>query len=110
MTTLLDGLAEFLNQSVTVERYTGRDAYGKPTYAAPTTLKARVQGRARRIVTQSGEDVTSTLQVYFGTTETPPTVRDRITLPSPFAPTQPTILAVSISPDEEGALVCALYC
>lgn len=110
MSGILQAVHDFLSQEVTLERYAGRDGYGKPTYSPGVAMRARVQGRARRILTQSGEAVTSTMQVYFATTETPPTVRDRLTLPSPFTPTQPTILAVGISPDEDGTLVVTVYC
>lgn len=110
MSDILDAVDDLLAQEVSIEPYAGRDAYGKPSYGAAVTYRARVSGRARRIVNAEGDDTVSMLQVHFGTVTAPPTVRDRVTLPSPYQPTNPPILSVGCSPDEDGTLIVTVYC
>lgn len=109
MSDILDAVDSFLAQEVTLEPYAGRDAYGKPSYGAGVTVRARVSGRAKRVINADGEETVSMLQVYFGSKTLVPTVRDRLTLPSPFQPTNPPLLAVAVSPDEDGTLVVTLF-
>lgn len=75
---------------VTHEAWTGRDGYGKPTYASGKTRKAIVERTQRMIRTTGGNDVLSRARITFldiikangatGRTE-PIDPRDRFTLP-----------------------------
>jgi hypothetical protein len=86
--------------TVTVEPFVSLDPYLKYTYGPPVTYRARVQGKNQMITTVQGEDVVSSVQVYLSGTVTP---QDRITLPSPFSPSQPSILAIGQVSDESGS-------
>lgn len=85
---------------ITVEPYTGSDAYGSYTYGSATTYKARVQGKTQLVMNMAGEESVSHITIYVGTSVIGP--KDRITLPSPFTPTVPNILDVRYVSDESG--------
>lgn len=102
--SVLESVAPLLTQVVTVEvASTGLDGYGRPAYGDPRTVPARVVGRTRLVRTVAGDERVSTVTVYLGEV-TGITPRDRLTLPAPFAPSQPPILAVQRVPDVTGAL------
>lgn len=63
-------IAAYLNQTVSLARRTGSDAYGSPAWAAGTTVKARVQQRKRMVRNEAGEQVVSDLQVFLAPTVT----------------------------------------
>jgi hypothetical protein len=98
---MIDEFLDFLIQTVTIEPYLGQDAYGKATYGDPVEIQARVVGKHRLVRTVTGDEKVSTVTVYLGEVRGV-TVRDRITLPAPFVPSQPLILAVETTPDELG--------
>lgn len=54
-----------LGQEITVEPYMGEGAYG-PTFGAPVTIRARMEGRRRVIHRQDGTTVTSTATAIIG--------------------------------------------
>jgi hypothetical protein len=95
-------------ETVTIEPYAGQDAYTKPTFGEAVTVRCRVSGRARLVVTANGEERTSNVQVYLVSS---PGVsnKDRITLPAGWTPAQPPILAIGRSPDETGAIYETIY-
>lgn len=94
-------LAELFSETVVVEAYTGQAQHGVDTYASGVSRACHIEGRSRVIRDLSGQErvstVTVTLAGAFGTSE-----KDRITLPSRFAVTQPPILAVKRMTDENG--------
>lgn len=87
--------------TISVEPFTGTDAYGAYTYGAATTYKARIQGKNRLITTMTGEEAVAHLMIYINSSTIGP--KDRITLPAPFSPTIPSILDVIHVSDESGA-------
>lgn len=86
--------------TISVEPYTGIDAYGAYTYGAAVTYKARIQGKNQLVMTQTREEAVSHITIHVGTVAIGP--KDRITLPSPFEPTVPNILDVQHVSDETG--------
>lgn len=90
---------DFCPHSITVEPFASVDQYGAYTYGAPVVYRARVQGKNQVITNMMGEEAVSTIQVYLNGTVTP---QDRVTLPAPFVPTQPNILAIQRVSDESG--------
>lgn len=102
--------SEFLDlcpHRVTIEPFASLDPYGTTTYGTAVTYQARVQGKSQMVTSQSGEEVVSLVQVYLNGTVTP---QDRITLPAPFSPTQPSILAVQRVSDEYGQHHQVVFC
>lgn len=95
--------------TVVIEPYASRDGWGKPTYGAGVTVKARVQGKNRMVRTRDNVEAASMTQIYIGTT---PSVGpdDRITLPSGFSPSQPPILSVQKVSDEGQLHHQVIYC
>lgn len=53
----------FLRHTIAVAAFTGRDVAGDPTFGPPTTMKARVEAGAEKVVVAGGREVTSTTQV-----------------------------------------------
>lgn len=107
---ILDEVADLMTQTVTIEPFSGLGSHGEATFGAGVEYPARVWGKARRVRTGAGEEVTSTVQALLGTADAPVGPRDRITLPSGFALIQPPILAVLRSPDEAGSIVVEVFC
>lgn len=100
-----DRLAARLRQSITVERWTGQDAYGVPTYAAPVTVMAQVAGVAQLVRSADGaERASNTTLIVPG--DTTIDAQDRLTLPDG---THPAIIAITTAPDQAGALVKQIY-
>jgi hypothetical protein len=99
---------DLMRQTVQLEPALGRDAYGAEVYGATRTVRARVEGRLRMVLTQTGQERVSTVTVYLGEL-TGTTPRDRLTLPAAYTPSQPPILAVGLMPDEAGVPVEVLY-
>jgi hypothetical protein len=64
-------------------------------------VRCRIAGRQRKITDYTGVERVSTAQVILAPTPLV-SVRDRVTLPVRFSPTQPPILRVSSVTDELG--------
>lgn len=99
--------ADMMPHTITVEPFVSEDMYGKYTYGAPATHQARCQGKNRMVRTATGEEVASTVTVYVGLIGM--NVKDRITLPATFHPTQPPILALGQVSDESGSHHTVVY-
>lgn len=82
-----------LPDTVTIEPYTGSDGYGGPQFGSAVTYKARIRGGAEDVKNAAGEEVVSNMQIYVNTT-TPIDTRSKLTLPSPWVPTNPPIIRV----------------
>lgn len=104
---LFSDFSDLCPHSVTIEPFSGLDQYGAKTYGAGITYQARVQGKVRMVKTLTGEEKVSMVTVYLaaGTVG----AQDRITLPSPFSPTQPDILDVQHVSDENGQHHTVVY-
>lgn len=95
------GWAHMMPHQISIEPYTGVDAWGAYTYGAAQTYRARVQGRTRVVTNVRGEEVVSKITVYVAATGGI-TAQDRLTLPSPWSPTQPPILDVQYVSNDVG--------
>lgn len=98
-------LAGRLRQPVIVERWTGQNAYGKPTYAAPVTLYGQVSGVAQLIRSATGQETASNTTIILPG-DAVIGVKDRIGLPDG---THPTIIAINTVPDQAGNLTTQVY-
>lgn len=96
--------------TVTVEPFTSysTDGYNTPVYGAALTLRARVEQGPKQIIDAEGRMVVSTVRAYLGSTGLF-TVKDRLTLPAGFAPTQPALLKCEPVRDETGLHHTVLY-
>jgi len=106
---LRDAIAALCREQVTLEAFTSQSAYGARAYDAPVSLRARVSQRSRQVVLSSGAVIASQTQVYL-VDDVSVDTRDRITLPEPYTPRQPPILAVRRAPDATGARYTTVYC
>ena len=52
-----------LGQSVDLEEYEGKNYSGDPTYSDPVTIRARVEGTSKRILTGNNEEKPATALV-----------------------------------------------
>lgn len=74
-------LLTLLQQTITVEHYTGTDSYNRYTYAAPVTLAARVEFQPHINRSNDGEQIVQKTVIFLdGDPGIDP--RDRITLPT----------------------------
>lgn len=55
---------EFFTETVTIERATGRDGWGDTTYAAATSITARVERDRREILSDTAETVASQATLF----------------------------------------------
>lgn len=93
-----DDFVDLMNDTVTVEPWTGQDAYAKPSFGAAVQYKGRVVSRIRMVRAFDGQEKVSSRTVWLaGDLKVDP--RDRLTLPDG---TQPPILSVNAFPDETG--------
>lgn len=100
--------ASMCPHTVIVEPFVSLNEYGNPTYGAGVSRKARVQGKTQMITTMTGEEKVSLVTVYLASGTVG--AQDRITLPAPFSPTQPGILAVQHVSDESGQHHTVVLC
>jgi len=91
---------EWFNQTVTIEPFTGVNAYGEPQYGTAVQYSAFVQQKPKLVRAATGQEVVSTAQVYLDGMVSVG-VQDRITL---LGGSQPVILSVEALPDETGAV------
>lgn len=98
-------LVGLLSQEVTIEPFSGEDAWGNKTYitTAPSafTVPARVVHRRRKALNQQGIEVLSEVTIYADTTRRI-SVDDRLTLPDIYVPRQPRIISAKLVTDEDG--------
>ena len=104
------GVSEYLGlmpATVTVEAWTGQDGYGEATYAAGRSHRARIEIGTRGLKETEIRELKARGRVFLATTA-PPSVKDRLTLPSPYDPPQPPILDVRPVEDEGGIHHCVI--
>ena len=91
--------------TVTIQPSTGEDPYGTKTYGVAYTAKAYIDAGVRE-TTGHFQEVKTTRsrgQIMILTSNTI-TEKDKLTLPSPFVPTDPEIIEATPIHDEEGDL------
>lgn len=105
---------DLYTQSLTIAAFSSYDSYGKPTYGSAVSYVARVVGKRRLVVNAAGQEVVSdwTAYLYSNTTVDP---RSKVTLSTgdvgstATLATNPPILSVERTPDENGMLYTALF-
>lgn len=94
-------LVALMQDSITIEPYTGQSVNTEETYGSSVSYTCRVVGRRKMVRTATGEEAVSQVTVWLDrVADINP--RSRITLPSRFTPQQPPILAIESFPDEQG--------
>lgn len=102
MSIFADLFVDMMATTVTVERLTGRDTYGNPTYGAPQgPYAARVNNVQRNVIGPDGQMVVAKGRAWLDTVD-PFTVNDRVTLADG---SKPILLNVNQVPDELGPAV-----
>lgn len=99
---------DMMPHRVTIEPYSSIDGYGAITYGAAVSYRARIQGKNTLVQTNTGEQKVARLTIYVAGTAIGP--QDRITVPGPFTPTHPNILAIAQVSDENGQHHSTVYC
>jgi hypothetical protein len=91
--TLDSSMLSLMEDSITIEPYTGQDSQQAPTYGDAVTYQAQVLPWTEHVILAGGREVRSTTSVII-----PDRVfidqRSRITLPAGAVPNQPPILGV----------------
>lgn len=95
-------LLELMPHVITFEKCVGVDEFGQRQYDVPVRVRARVEGRMRKIVGTDGMERMSSIQVYLATSPGL-TTNDRITLPPGFQPQQPNIMSIERQADQNGS-------
>jgi hypothetical protein len=74
---------DLMPDTVTYQAVTSRDIYGKPSYGAASSYRARVIYKTMRTTSMtSGQEVLAAGCVWLAATLAPPDIDDRITLPN----------------------------
>ena len=63
--TFSSTFGDMLKDEVTVQEYSGRDAYGSPSYGSPVTYKCRVVYKNRLVRNTEGSLISSSFQVWM---------------------------------------------
>lgn len=91
--TFDSSLLEFFEDTITIEPFSSETAARVQSFGASVTYRALIQRGAKRVISQSGREVISNIQVTI-----PERVhvdqRSRVTLPTGFVPLQPPIIGV----------------
>lgn len=78
-------LKRWLTTPVTQRFYTGQDAYGTPTYAAPLLVMARLEASVRRFVDATGTERVSRSRLFLDELQAV-SIRDQFVLPDGTSP------------------------
>jgi hypothetical protein len=98
----LDEFMDFMNDTITIQPFLGRDGYGTAMFGVPILYNCRVSGQQKQVVDAMGVERVSKATIYvMGQPPIGPT--DRLTMPSGFDPQEPPILAINALSDESGA-------
>lgn len=93
-------LSDLMIDSITIANSSSLDAYGKHSYATPTTVShCRVQTGAHKVTDQDGQEIVATGKVYVAGVPTV-TPESKITLPDGSTP---RVLIVDRFADERGS-------
>lgn len=94
-------LRDLMQDTITIEPYTGQNVNQESTYGASTSYTCRVVGKRTIVRRPNGQEAVSTAHAHLDRLAGIDP-RSRITLPSRFTPQQPPILSVESLPDEDG--------
>jgi len=98
---LIDDFADCLNQTVTIAPFTSQNSYGDPTYGTAVTYQCRIELKNRMIRDLMGQERVARGRLYIQT-QTIPSAKDQIALPSDYSPTNPEILSIYPVQSESG--------
>ena len=76
---------QLLVHTVRIAPYSGVNAYGESSHGTERTAKARIQENIKKVSTDSGSEVVSTVQVYLDAADAI-SVLDKLTLPDGRTP------------------------
>lgn len=94
---------DVMPDSVSVKAWTGKSVSGVPTYSATSTsYPCRIEMMNHKVVNSHGMEVLARGRIILGTAVVIG-IKDLITLPSDYVPTQPPIMAVDVIPDDTGS-------
>lgn len=94
-------LAELCDQDVTIEPYSSQNENGEASYGAAVSYKAQIAGQNKLVRDAGGQQVLSSLKLILSEyVNVGP--KDRVTLPSTYANTQPPIMYVEKFRADEG--------
>jgi hypothetical protein len=99
-------LLDLMSTTVKWAPSTGLSGGGVQVFGTSSTIQARIESGNRLVRDQTGKEVASAITLFLRPTDVAgttfmPKVKDQITLPAPYAPTNPQIIAVRIIPDAE---------
>ena len=109
MASIIPDLLELFGDSITHEAFSSQDSFGAETYASGVARACHIEGASRLVRDPAGQERVSSVQVYLAGAFNV-SVKDRITLPAPWSPTQPAIIAVGRDSDEDGAHNEIIFC
>ena len=97
-------LIELMHDEIKLEAPSGRDKFNNQTYAAPITVKCYIQRTNVEARSETGEELTSTVQAILAQPELPVTVDWKLTLPDepPHNGDTPAIMQILSAKDERG--------
>lgn len=99
--TLMNEMADFLPHLISIEPYSGQDRFGEPSFGTAVVYKGRVELKNRMVRDSLGQERVSRGKIFLNT-QTIPSSKDRITLPTGYEPTNPEILAIHPKENETG--------
>lgn len=94
--TALDDFGDLFPDTVQLASFTGRDSYGRPTFGANTSHKARIVHKIQMVRSSTGGMILANMLIRLGPVPGF-TVEGRVTLADGSLP---EILAVEFAPDE----------
>lgn len=99
---------DLLTTTVTYNAYSSMTVSGAQTFStASLTIQARIEHETRLVRDNTGNQVVSMGRIFLKPTSTTgstyiPTIKDKITLPSGYAPQTPPLITVMRHLDDEG--------
>lgn len=94
--------ADMMADSVTITPWTAQSVSGVPTYGGtPASYSCYIEMKNHLIVDGHGREIMARGRIFLGSSVVV-SVKDQITLPSEYVPTNPPILAVNVATDESG--------
>lgn len=97
---MISDFLDLMQDTITMQLVTVRDGFGKPTYGAATSYRARVVYKSMRTTNRfSGQDAVAAGAVWIAGVILPGDIDDKVTLPDGSTP---KILYWEEYPDEVG--------
>ncbi len=94
--------SDLMASSVTIEPWVSQSVSGVPSYGTGVAYACYISMQNRVVVDSQGREVVARGRVIMNTA-TIIGVKDRITLPTGYVPTNPPIIAINVFDDELGS-------